>query len=82
MKIEGWPEYWTYYDSLCKTINDEELMSELHEAKKYVNGMTDGWYDFLNAFESAINNSSGLGSEQKELSEQLIKELKETLKNR
>ena len=82
MKIEGWSEYWNYYDSLCKSINDEELINELNEAKKYVNGMTDGWYDFLNAFESAISNSSGLNSKQQALSEQLIKELKGTLKNR
>jgi len=82
MKIEGWSEYWNYYDTLCKSINDEELINELNEAKKYVNGMTDGWYDFLNAFESAISNSSGLNSKQQTLSEQLITELKGTLKNR
>lgn len=82
MKIEGWSEYWNYYDSLCKSINDEELIKELNEAKKYVNGMTDGWYDFLNAFESAISNSSGLNSKQQALSEQLITELKGRLKNR
>ena len=80
MKIESWSEYWNYYDSLCKSINDVELMNDLNQAKKYVNGMTDGWYGFLNAFESAISNSSGLSSEQQALSEQLIKELKGRLK--
>ena len=57
------------------------IVIELRKAQSYVNGLTDGWYDFLNAFEKTLENEKGEGQAQK-LAESLIETLKLRLENR
>ena len=49
MKITNWEEYWKNYDLLISKIEKGNLYKiaiDLRTAKSYVNGLTDGWYDF------------------------------------
>ncbi|MCK0136178.1 hypothetical protein [Arenibacter sp. S6351L] len=73
-------DYWKKFDILCsdlKADGKQTLIDELRKAQSYVNGLTDGWYDFLNAFEKALKTHKLEGKTQ-----QLAIELIETLKNR
>ncbi len=73
-------DYWNKFDLLCSELEIEgrqDLAAELRDAQSYVNGLTDGWYDFLDAFEKII-----AVHELKELTRQLAITLIETLKYR
>jgi hypothetical protein len=49
----------------------------------YVNGLTDGWYDFKNAFEkSHKTNRNNMANQQNEIADFLMKTLNESLTNR
>lgn len=51
-------EYWNQYDELCKSIlanGNQTAYDELQNAKLYVNGMTDGWFEFVIAFETVLD---------------------------
>jgi hypothetical protein len=77
-------DYWKKYDLLCSELEDEgkqNIVKELQNAQLYVNGLTDGWYDFLNAFEKTIRNEKLQGQTQI-LAETLIETLKFRLDNR
>jgi len=57
-KIDNWTDYWHYFNNLIKSLNDDQktsCISELRDAQMHVNGMTDGWFEFLIAFEKTIN---------------------------
>lgn len=84
MKKESnnWSKYWQRYDMLCHNIKSEnELLAErLIDAKLYVNGLTDGWYEFLNMFKGLIfDNSNNLSSDFKLEADSLIIQLENTL---
>ena len=75
-------EYWQMYDSLCNDIKSEnnQLAEQLINAKLYVNGLTDGWYDFLNLFKELIfNNAENLSSDCKVQAGMLIAQLDKVL---
>ena len=75
-------EYWQRYDSLCNDIKSEnnQLAEQLKNAKLYVNGLTDGWYDFLNLFKELIfNNAENLSSDCKVQAGMLIAQLDKVL---
>ena len=83
-KIKSWDEYWTQYESLCSELKVEGkigLVKELIDAQQYVNGLTDGWFGFLEAFEKAIVDTEQLSKPQKNQVENVISVLKETLNN-
>ena len=49
-EVNNWEEYWIRYDSLVKNLKKEnqfELANKLVDAKKRVNGLTDGWFCLL-----------------------------------
>lgn len=51
-------EYWNQFDELCKSIllnGNQIAYDELKNAKLYVNGMTDGWFEFVIAFEKVLD---------------------------
>ncbi|MBN9337204.1 MAG: hypothetical protein J0I88_05060 [Chryseobacterium sp.] len=80
MKITNWEEYWKNYDLLISKIEKGNLYKiaiDLRTAKSYVNGLTDGWYDFSEAFESIINNNkNSFSNEEIEVITLLLKHLK------
>lgn len=60
LKFENWADYWSSFDNFCWTFenSDREFVSdELKEAKFHVNGMTDGWFEFLDIFEKSISGN-------------------------
>ncbi len=81
-----WNDYWMFFDKLCITLekNDKnELFEELRDAQRYANGLTDGWFDFLKAFEGVIiNNKNIMNNEENKLATSLISTLKQVLKKR
>ena len=43
-------DYWIKYQEFCDNLKlkgELEIVERLADAQKYVNGMTDGWYEFL-----------------------------------
>lgn len=77
-------EYWTKFDLLCVELEDDskqELADELRIAKSYVNGLTDGWYEFLNAFEKTIETHE-FNEQSRKLARKLIETLKYRLENK
>ena len=79
-EVNNFEEYWIKYDSLVKNLKKEhqfELANKLVDAKKNVNGLTDGWFEFKNEFEVIIKqNKSLLNIVNLELSLFLIKTIK------
>lgn len=85
MKIDNWSEYWNEFDALCFDLdhsNKNKTASELREAKRFVNGLTDGWYGFYDNFKKTIDNSEELEANETERANQLINILKKTLEKR
>ena len=82
-EVNNWEEYWIRYDSLVKNLKKEnqfELANKLVDAKKRVNGLTDGWFEFKNEFEVVIKqNKSILNIVNLELALFLIKTIKSSL---
>jgi len=77
-------DYWKKFDLLCSELENEEqhaLIIELREAQSYNNGLTDGWYDFLQAFQKAIQTYK-LSEFNKKLADNLIETLRLSLENR
>lgn len=75
-------EYWQRYDSLCNIIKPEnnQLAEQLINAKSYVNGLTDGWYDFLDLFKVLIfKNAETLSLDCKVQADNLITQLAKAL---
>jgi hypothetical protein len=84
IKINDWTGYWNYFDRLCamrKDNNKEDVVAQLRKAQLYVNGLTDGWFEFLYSFEEVIKNNKGeLTKDEKELAEKLIALLRKSIK--
>jgi hypothetical protein len=82
----GWQDYWKLFDELISLLNSdnkEEISAELKDAQKYVNGLTDGWYEFKFAFEKVLqSNRVKMTSEQTEVADFLMVTLNKSLKNR
>lgn len=81
-RINNWSEYWQRYGTLCSNIKSEnnQLAEQLINAKLHVNGLTDGWCDFLNLFKELIfKNADTLSSDCKIQADILITQLEKAL---
>lgn len=81
-RINNRSEYWQRYDTLCSNIKSEnnQLAEQLINAKLHVNGLTDGWYDFLSLFKELIfKNADTLSSDCKVQADILITQLEKVL---
>ena len=61
-------EYWIQFDELCNSIlknGNQNAFDELKDAKLYVNGMTDGWYEFIIATEKVLDKHKISDADQK-----------------
>ena len=76
---EGWKDYWKIFDEfieLLKIDNQSQIVIDLKDAQLYVNGMTDGWYEFKFAFEKVLSsNKSRMTSKQLDIADILISTL-------
>lgn len=79
-------DFWEDYDRLCKSLIefDKKVIAEdLKKVKSYVNGLTDGWFDFMVEFENVIKEHyEDLSADEKNIAENLLSELKKSLDNR
>ncbi len=78
-------DFWTAYENLCKSLMEADkkiIADSLKKAQMYVNGMTDGWFDFMDAFEKTIQaNQASLNIEEKNTAHALLGELKKSFTN-
>jgi hypothetical protein len=85
LSLSGWQDYWKLFDELISLLNSDnngEISTELKDAQKYVNGLTDGWYEFKFAFEKSLqSNRLKMTSEQTDIANFLIMTLNKSLKN-
>jgi hypothetical protein len=86
VKFETWESYWNAFDNFSLTMNNsnrEEISELLEEAKLHVNGMTDGWFEFVDIFENAIgSNKDKLDKREIDIAIELIDFIKKPLKRR
>ena len=50
-------QYWEVFDELCSSLEQRgelAVVKSLRDSQRYVNGLTDGWWDFLEHFRSAV----------------------------
>jgi hypothetical protein len=84
--MKGWDDYWKTFDLLIeklKQTDQDQIVVDLKEAQKYVNGLTDGWVDFKTEMEKTLNeNKSKMTAEQVDIATLLIKTLHNSLMNR
>ncbi len=85
-KLTSWQEYWKLFDELIDLLeksNQTTIISEFKDAQKYVNGLTDGWYEYLYVFEKSLkSNRRNMTKDQTEIADYLIKYIKNSLRNR
>ena len=84
--LTGWQDYWKIFDELIDLLyldNKTMIIDEFKDAQKYVNGLTDGWYEFKFAFEKSLKtNKQHLTPEQNEIADFLLTTLNKSLTNR
>jgi hypothetical protein len=82
-ELKSWDDYWKLFDNLCETLcnnNKKEIAHQLKEAQKYVNGLSDGWYEFLFHFKRTVeSNIELLDEKERKQSELLITSLHHSL---
>lgn len=85
-KLTSWQDYWIIFDELIEYLtsdNKSEIIVEFKEAQRYVNGLTDGWYEFKFALEKVINsNKQNMTKEQNQIADFLLTTLTKSLTNR
>lgn len=85
-KLTPWNDYWKMFDLLIDKLkrgDHGQIIRELKDAQKYVNGLTDGWHDFKIAMERTLeSNKSKMTSEQVDIANNLIETLNYSLTNR
>lgn len=85
-EFNSFEDYWKLFDKLIALLNidnKQQITIELKEAQKYVNGLTDGWFDFKLAFERSLHlNKSKMTAEQLDIADFLVYALTQTLTNR
>ncbi|WP_104421888.1 hypothetical protein [Neolewinella xylanilytica] len=78
--------YWQKFDELIdllKKDNKHHVVDELKDAQLYVNGLTDGWYNFMEAYDNIIKfRKQELTEHQLNISSVLSKKLKDWLSDR
>ncbi|MCK9481720.1 MAG: hypothetical protein M0R38_08185 [Bacteroidia bacterium] len=84
--LTGWQDYWKIFDELLvllKADNQEQIILEFKDARLYVNGLTDGWFEFKSAFEKSLQaNRTKMTVDQSDIADFLILTLNKSLTNR
>jgi len=56
--IISWDDYWNVFRDLCTSLSNKsktEVVRQLKDARGYVNGLSDGWHEFLNRFKQVCS---------------------------
>ena len=76
-------KYWKLFDSLNYLLirsGKIEISKELEDSKKYVTGLTDGWFEFLNGLKEIERKFySKMDIEEQKKLKKLINQLERTL---
>ena len=79
-------DFWAEYENLCKSLilADKKVIADsLKTAQMYATGLTDGWFDFMTAFEKTLkDNQSSFSTGEKHIAEDLLSKLKKHLADR
>ena len=85
-RIENWEDYWALFNRLCSSLNDDNkqlVVADMKDAQKHVNGLTDGWHEFLEEFKKVKEvHHRSFSPEQNNLASTLIRKLEKSLSNR
>ena len=85
-EINSWSDYWLIFDKfidLLKAENKDSIVLDFMDAKKFINGLTDGWYEFKFAMEKTIKfNRQQMSAEQIQIAKFLTTALDESLSNK
>lgn len=85
-EYSSFDDYWPLFDKLIKLLDidkKQQIIAELEDAQSYVNGLTDGWFEFKSAFEKTLkSNKSQMTIEQLDIADFLISSLNKVLTNR
>ncbi len=79
-----WEEYWKLFDQLILLLSEDNqtaLAKEFNDSRQYLNGLTDGWYEFKFAFERTFElNKSKMNQKQFAISNVLLNGINKALK--
>lgn len=85
-KFNSWSDYWKYFDDLCHQLEacgKKNIAKDLKFAQLCVNGMTDGWYGFLEKLKEIEDKNPELKNTAKGLMlKEIIESLTSSLTNR
>ena len=80
------PDYWKIFDQFIEELNAKsqiDIAIEFIDAKKCINGLTDGWFDFIFAIERVIiKHKNNLTAEQTNISNFLLEVVNKYLMNK
>lgn len=77
-------DYWKKYEAFNQSFKQSdrnEISIGLEDARSYVNGLTDGWHEFLVRLKEIRNSFTTLTNSELETLEKMISELETNLKN-
>ena len=78
-------DYWDLFNELIELLeadNKTSIVSDFKNAQKYLNGLTDGWYEFKYALEKSLKSNRQLMTEKQiNITEFLISSLNQSLSN-
>jgi len=85
-KLTDWQDYWKIFEELIELLSTDkklEIIAELNDAQKHVNGLTYGWYEFKFSLEKTLDkHTQNMNAEQNYIANFLIDTLNQSLKNR
>lgn len=77
-------DYWKKYDAFNQSFKQSdrnEISIGLEDARSYVNGLTDGWHEFLVRLKEIRSSFTTLTNSELETLDKMISELETHLKN-
>ena len=84
--VTSWKDYWNIFDELMELLKadkQEQIISEFINSQRYVNGLTDGWFDFKSEFEKTLSaNRNKMSVDQTDIADFLIMTINKSLANR
>jgi len=84
--MTSWDDYWKTFDLLIDKLKQGgqgQIVNELKDVQRYVNGMTDGWFDFKTGMEKTLElNKAKMTADQVDILNGLIEGLTDSLNRR
>lgn len=84
--MTSWDDYWKRFNLLIDKLTREgqgQIINELKDAQRHVNGMTDGWFDFKTGMEKTLKfNKTKMTADQVGILNELIEAVTDSLTRR